>query len=54
MTMKLLIMAGGVLLLLLGGAAIRYLRARANRITPDQLSGDWLAQARGREEHHPW
>jgi hypothetical protein len=53
MTMKLLIMAGGLLLLVVGVAA-RYLRTRGNRITPEQLSGDWLAQARGREEHHPW
>jgi hypothetical protein len=53
MTIKYLMMAGGLLALVMGGVAFRFLRARASRITPDQLSGDWLAQARGREEHQP-
>lgn len=52
MTLKILMIAGG-LLALAAGVAARVRRRRSNRITTDQLSGDWLAQARAREEH-PW
>jgi hypothetical protein len=52
MILKLLVAAGGLLALAFG-AALRFRRGRSNGITTEQLSGDWLAQARGREEH-PW
>ena len=54
MTLNLLMMAGGLLALVMGGVALRFLRGRASRITPDQLSGEWVSQARGREEQQPW
>ena len=50
MMLKLLI-AGGLLAFAAAGAAIRFKRARSTRITTEELSGDWLAQARAREEH---
>jgi len=54
MTLKLWILAGGLLALAAARTAIRMTRAaRSTRISNDQLSGDWLAQARAREEH-PW
>lgn len=53
MTFNLWILAGGLLAFAAAGTAIRITRARAKRFTTDQLSGDWLAQARAREEH-PW
>jgi hypothetical protein len=53
MTFKLLVVAGGLLVLAAAGVAARVRRSRFNRITTDQLSGDWLAEARAREEQ-PW
>jgi hypothetical protein len=53
MIFNLFMVAGGLLALAAAGAVARLRRSRAPRITTDQLSGDWLAQARGREEH-PW
>jgi hypothetical protein len=50
MILKLLVAAGGLLALII--AAAMRLR-RHNQITTEQLSGDWLAQARAREEQ-PW
>jgi hypothetical protein len=53
MTIKLWILAGG-LLAFAAGTAIRWSRARTKRFThTDQLSSDWLSQTRAREEH-PW
>jgi hypothetical protein len=52
MTLKILVAAGGLLALVFG-AAMRFKRGRPNGITTEQLSGDWLAQARAREDH-PW
>jgi hypothetical protein len=49
MTLKLLVLAGG-LLALAAGAIARFTRARSTKITNEQLSGDWLAQARSKEE----
>jgi cytochrome c-type biogenesis protein CcmH/NrfF len=44
-----------IALIVVGAGA--WLRRRRNRgevsITPDPVSGQWLAEARGREEH-PW
>ena len=51
MTLKTWILAGGLLAFAAAGTAIRMARARSKRLTMDQLSGDWLAQARAREEH---
>ena len=53
MTLKLWILAGGLLAFAAAGTAFRITRARAKRFTMDHLSGDWLAQTRSREEH-PW
>ncbi len=54
MTLKLWILAGGLLAFAAAGTAIRLARARTKRFThTDQLSSDWLSQARAREEH-PW
>jgi hypothetical protein len=50
MTVNVLIVAGGLLALALVGAVVRIKRARSGDISTDQLSGDWLAQARGRED----
>ena len=49
MTLKLLVMAGG-LLALAAGAIAHFTRARSTEINNEQLSGDWLAQARAKEE----
>jgi hypothetical protein len=54
MVLKTLALAGGLLALVLAGVASLFKRSRSTRITTDQLSGDWLARARGKEEHHPW
>jgi hypothetical protein len=51
MILKLWILAGGLLAFAAAGTAIRITRSRSKRLTMDQLSGDWLAQARAREEH---
>jgi hypothetical protein len=51
MTLKLLVWAGGLLVLAVAGAAARLSRSRSPEISTDQLSGDWLAQARAKEEH---
>ena len=51
MTLKLLAWAGGLLALAAAGAVVRFSRARSTQITTEQLSGDWLAQARAKEEH---
>jgi hypothetical protein len=50
MTLKLLALAGGLLTFVAAAAAVHLKRTRTTRITTDQLSGDWLAQARAREE----
>lgn len=49
MTLKLWMLAGGLLAFV--ATAIKMTRSRSKRFTVDQLSGDWLAQARAREEH---
>ena len=51
MTLKLWILAGGLLAFAAAGSVLRASRSRSKRFTADQLSGDWLAQARAREEH---
>lgn len=53
MTLNLWIVAGGLMAFAAARTAIRMSRARSKEFTTDQLSGDWLAQARAREEH-PW
>jgi hypothetical protein len=53
MTLNLLVVAGGLLVLAAGGLVARFRRSRSNRITTEQLSGDWLAEARAREDE-PW
>jgi hypothetical protein len=53
MTFKLWILSGGLLAFAAAGTALGMVRARSKRFTTDQLSRDWLAQARAREEH-PW
>ena len=53
MILTLLALAGGLLTFAAAAAAVRVKRTRSPQITTDQLSGDWLAQARGREEQ-PW
>lgn len=50
MILKLLMVAGGLLAALAAGVFVRWTRTRSSRITTEHLSGDWLAQARGREE----
>jgi len=50
MILKLLVLAGGLLAFAATAAAVHLSRSRSNRITTDQLSGDWLAHARAREE----
>jgi hypothetical protein len=52
MTLRFLAVAGG-LLALAAGVAVRLRRARSHRITTEQISVDWLAQNRAREEQ-PW
>jgi hypothetical protein len=51
MTFKLWFFAGGLLAFAAAGTALRMSRVRAKRFSTDQLSSDWLAQARAREEH---
>jgi hypothetical protein len=52
MTLKLIAMAGG-LLALAAAVLAHFTRGRSSSgIATDQVSGDWLAQARGKEE--PW
>jgi hypothetical protein len=52
MTLKFLVWAGGLLAVAVAGAVVRLSRQQSsNDITTEQLSGDWLAEARGREEH---
>ena len=52
MTFNLLVWAGGVLALAVAGAMVRLSRRRTTtEITTEQVSGDWLAQARAKEEH---
>jgi hypothetical protein len=54
MTFNILMLAGGLLAAgAFAGIVARLTRSRSKQITTDQLSGDWLAQARSREEH-PW
>jgi hypothetical protein len=49
MTLKLIVLAGG-LLALAAGAIAHFTRARSGEIAGEQLSGDWLAQARAKQE----
>ena len=49
MSLKILMVAGGLLAFLAAGVAAGFKR-RSGRITTDEVSGDWLAQARAREE----
>ena len=49
MTLKLIVLAGG-LLALAAGAIAHFARSRSTGISNEQLSGDWLAQARSKEE----
>ena len=52
MTFNLLVWAGGLLALAVAGAVVRLSRQRSTtEITSEQLSGDWLAEARAKEEH---
>jgi hypothetical protein len=53
MTLKLWLLAGGLLAFAAARSAIRRSRTRSKDLTTDQLSGEWLAQSRSREEH-PW
>jgi hypothetical protein len=50
MILNFLAVAGGLLALAAAGAAVRFRRSRSIRITTEHVSGDWLAQARAREE----
>jgi hypothetical protein len=49
MTFKFLMVAGGLLAFVAAGVAARFKR-RSGNITTDQVSGNWLAQARARED----
>ena len=51
MTFNILVWAGGLLALAVAGAVVRLSRQRSTEISTEQLSGDWLAQARSKEEH---
>ena len=52
MTFNLLVLAVGVLALAVAGVVVRLSRTRPTKeISTEQLSGDWLAQARAKEEH---
>jgi hypothetical protein len=53
MILKLWLVAGGLLAFAAARTVIRRTRSRSKAFKTDQLSGDWLAQARAREEH-PW
>ena len=51
MTLNLIVLAGG--LLALAAVAVAAVKRRSSSgITNEQLSGEWVAQARGKEE--PW
>lgn len=52
MILKTVALASGLLAFVLG-VVFRFKRSQSTRISTDQVSGDWLAQARAREEHHP-
>ncbi len=52
MTLNIIVLAGGLLVLAVG-VLTRLTRARSSDVSTDQVSGDWLAQARGKEEQ-PW
>ena len=52
MTLNIIVLAGG-LLVIAAGVLRHFTRARSSDVTTDQVSGDWLAQARGKEEQ-PW
>jgi hypothetical protein len=54
MTLRIWMVAGGLLAILAAVTAFRISRARSRRDLTDQLSNDWLAQARSREEQQPW
>jgi hypothetical protein len=54
MTLKFWMLAGGLLAVLAAGTMFRMSRTRSRRQSTDQLSNDWLAQARAREEQQPW
>ena len=51
MTFNLLVWAGGLLALAVAGAVVRLSRHSTTEIATVQLSGDWLAEARAKEEH---
>ena len=51
MTLKLIVLAGG-LLALAAALLAHFLRDRSSGSANEQVSGDWLAQARGKDE--PW
>ena len=51
MTLNLIVLAGGLLALVAVAAAFKRGRSSSG-ITNEQLSGEWVAQARGKEE--PW
>lgn len=53
MTFNLIVLAGGLLALVLGAVA-HFTRTRSSEINNEQLSGDWLAQARARGEEQQW
>ena len=50
MTLNLLVWVGGLLALAVAGAAARF-SLKQSRQTPSEVSGEWLAQARPKEEH---
>ena len=51
MTFNILVWAGGLLALAVAGAVVRLSRQRSTEISTEQLSGDWLAEARAKEDH---
>ena len=53
MNLTLWLLAGGLLAFAAAKTAIRRSRMRSKPFTTDQLSGNWLAQARSREDQ-PW
>lgn len=53
MTLKLWIPAGGLLAFAAARATLRITRGRSKRFTTGQLSRDWLARSRARQEHPP-
>jgi hypothetical protein len=52
MTLNIIVLAGGLLVLAVG-VLTHFTRSRNSDVTTDQVSGDWLAEARGKEEQ-PW